>query len=164
LVLALLAATSSRANVLTEDDAHRFRDFKREVVNLNKDILDVVRSTSSSSVQVCLFDVYRDISEVEDLSSPIDDLVALDVAMVDPTDERAVISYLRIEIDRFLSRVAINRNGVNATIDQCALKGAVAAKAQETVRLFDEGTALVEAISKKIGTSPNAPSPRKRTG
>jgi hypothetical protein len=83
--------------------------------------------------------------------SPVYDLVALDVEMVDPSDERAVIKYLRLEIEGFLRGVASDREQVNGIVDECALSGAVATKAQEMLRMFDEGTALVGAISKKIG-------------
>ena len=104
-----------------------------------------------ASVKECLIDLLSDLNEVHELISPVYDLVALDVEMVDPSDERAVIKYLRLEIDSFLRDVSSDREHVNGIEGECASSGAVAAKAQKIPRLFDEATSLVGAISKKIG-------------
>ena len=150
LVLALLAATSSRANILTRDDIQRFEDFGKKEISVAHDIADVERSTVAS-VKECLIDLLSELNEVHEMISPVYDLVALDVEMVDPSDERAVIKYLRLEIDSFLRDVASDREHINGIVGECSSSEAVAAKAQKILRLFDEATSLVGAISKKIG-------------
>jgi hypothetical protein len=129
LVLALVAATStSRANILTKDDIHRFEEFGKKEISLAHDIADVERSASAASVRECLIDLLSNLNEVHEMISPVYDLVLLDVEMVDPSDERAVIKYLRLDIDSFLRDVASNREHVNEIVGECSSSEAVAAR------------------------------------
>jgi hypothetical protein len=152
LVLALVAATSSRANILSRDDAHRALDFYQKLLSLQRNVGEFAEYAPTSSIKECLYDLGSDLVDVLEMISPVDSFVRLEVEMVDPTDERTVIKYLRLDVNNFLVGVGDRRKHVNGIVGQCASSGLVAAKAQEILRLFQEGAALVEVISKKIGT------------
>jgi hypothetical protein len=149
-LVALLAATSSRANVLTEGDGQHVLAFEQRAFTIERDIIDTSRASSGITAD-CLQNLYGNLELTIYKIELVEVLASLSARMVHPTDEQTAITGLRIQIKEFLELLAINRGHINKIVGICASSGAVATKAQEVLRLFDEGTALVGAISKKIG-------------
>ena len=72
-----------------------------------------------------------------------------------PARDMQVNTALRLRADKFLSFSAQDRKAISTImgLQSCAGNGVVVGKGREILRLCDEATSLVGAISKKIGTS-----------
>jgi hypothetical protein len=147
MVLALLAATPSRANVLDVADVKGFEDFQEKADTLMHDIVGASGPTTINclmplalSLQVIKKDIYTVLIPA-----------MLEIAMVSPVDDMQVLTALRFQVPGFLKDLAAQRGFVDGLMGGgCASSGVAAVKAQEVVRLFDQAALLVGPISKKV--------------
>jgi hypothetical protein len=71
-------------------------------------------------------------------------------AMRDPVDEAAVVAVMKHFSEQLLQTVQADRPSINELSGQCHTNYSFAAKAQETLNLYDAITSLLRSILKRL--------------
>jgi len=148
--LALLVPAAS-ADTLTDADVQGFYAFDEKAATTLQVISDAARA--SSGLHECLQDLANQLTLVVSEFKFVEAMAELKHGS--PTDDTQVNTALRLRANKFLSLLAQDRKVISTImgLQSCAGNGVVVAKGREILRLCDEATSLVGAISKKIGTS-----------
>jgi hypothetical protein len=152
--LALLV-TAASANILTDADVQGFLAFDGKAATVLQEIRDA-RTSSGLLPGVCLQNLANQLSLVVSEFKFVETLAQLE--QESPADDTQAKAALLLRADKFLSLLPQDRKAISTAMRSCAGNGVVAAKGQQILRLCDDASALVGAISKKLGRS--APSPR----
>ena len=148
--LALLVPAAS-ANTLTDADVQGFYAFDEKAATTLQVISDAARA--SSGLRECLQDLANQLTLVVSEFKFVEVMAELEEGS--PARDMQVNTALRLRADKFLSFSAQDRKAISTImgLQSCAGNGVVVGKGREILRLCDEATSLVGAISKKIGTS-----------
>ena len=152
LALALLVPAAS-ANTLTDADVQGFHAFDEKAATTLQVIRDAAHASSGLPPGECLQDLANQLTFVVSEFKFVEALAELEHGS--PAGDTQVKTGLLSRADQFLSLLAQDRKAISTTMGlrSCAANGVVVAKGREILRLCDEATSLVGAISKKIGTS-----------
>ena len=150
--LALLVPAAS-ANTLTDADIQGFYAFDNKAASMLHDISDAARASAGLRPGECLQDLANQLTFVVSEFKFVEALAELEHGS--PAGDTQVKTGLLSRADQFLSLLAQDRKAISTTMGlrSCAANGVVVTKGREILRLCDEATSLVGAISKKIGTS-----------
>ena len=152
LALALLVPAAS-ANTLTDADVEGFHAFDEKAATILQEIRDAAHASSGVPPGECLQDLANQLTFVVSEFKFVEALAELEHGS--PAGDTQVKTGLLSRADQFLSLLAQDRRAISTImgLHSCAGNGVVVAKGREILRLCDEATSLVGAISKKIGTS-----------
>jgi hypothetical protein len=156
MVLALLAATSSRANVFSATDPLAIAAVMQKMASLATDIqADAKASTRAASE--CYNQFVENILRVHTQSGMLLTLVGLEILMVNSSDDAQLNDAVRQQIKIFRAALDIERGDANRWMvsSTCSSNTAVANKGQEVLKIFDLVASQLEAMSKKLGPAPN---------
>ena len=148
--LALLVPAAS-ADTLTDADVQGFYAFDEKAATTLQVISDAARA--SPGLRECLQDLANQLTFVVSEFKFVEAMAELEHGS--SADDTQVKTGLRLRADKFLSLLAQDRKAISTImgLQSCAGNGVVVGKGREILRLCDEATSLVGAISKKIGTS-----------
>jgi len=141
-VISLLIAS---ADALDNTDYTRMHNLLQKTIQLQRDILSANQGARENAVD-CFEQLYANFEQVSLRIGFLDQMVSIASFMVDKSDEQTVLAAFKIEADRFLKQVELNRKEINLTAGYCSWNNVVAVKAQEILRLYDEASSLLRSM------------------
>jgi hypothetical protein len=153
-VFSILLPSLAGAFVLSPNDQERFDGLLERTIQLQSDTLAAHQGTLGGPAFVrdaqCYFDLVVNLTEVRLELSHLQSVVSLSVLMIDPRDDRTVLSELKQDMVSFLKSVERDRAIVNRVPGHCPMSSFIAAKAQEMLNLYTAATSLVREVSSRI--------------
>jgi hypothetical protein len=156
IVLALLAATSSRANVFSTTDPLAVASLMQKMVSIATDIQAAAKASTLAASE-CYNQFVEGVLRVYTHSGMLLTLVGLELGMVNSFDDLQLIDAVRQQIKKFRTSIDIERGDVNRwmALSMCSSNMAVTIKGQEVLKTFDLVASQLDAMSKKLGPTPN---------
>ena len=140
--ISLLTASS---DALDATDYTRMHNLSQKTIQLQRDILSANQGARGNAVD-CFEQLYTNFEQVSLRIGFLDQMVSIASFMVDKFDEQTVLAAFKIEADRFLKQVELNRKRINLTAGYCSWNNVVAVKAKEILRLYDEASSLLRSM------------------
>jgi len=135
----------SSADALDATDYTRMHNLSQKTIQLQRDILSANQGARGNAVD-CFEQLYTNLEQVSLRIGFLEQMVSIVSSMVDKSDEQTVLGAFKIEADRFLKQIELNRKGINLTAGYCFRGNVEAVKAQEILRLYDEASSLLRSM------------------
>jgi hypothetical protein len=143
-IFSILILTAS-ANALDDADYRRLDNLWDKALQLENDITDAQQGARGHAAD-CFEAIYSHVERTEMKIGFLTKLVAVASAMVDKSDEKTVLGMLKLEVKNFNKYIDGSRSYINKAAGICSENYAVAAKAQELLRIYDEASSLTRSI------------------
>jgi hypothetical protein len=154
-VIFLILALPSEANVLTRADAQMLHALRAKFYSANMEItqaMDQIRGQNPSLVS-CLAFIHDSAGSAQDTAAAIDSLIALAAQMQDRTDEILVLYQLKIFLNVMIGEIPNHREIINRAMAQCSNFAIVTTKGQAMLNLFSELSDQVKSLARTIAPS-----------
>ena len=148
----LLPLAPAGANILAPADYQSFQDLDVKLLSVGDDLYAVITNPSKARAPDCLMQMAFKFDAVQADLHRIRTLVGVAASMTDNADELRVIRQLNLAAWGFVEQLKYHRLILSSIVGKCSENDA-SSKSQEISRAWNEATALIQSIIKKIGGS-----------
>ena len=149
--LGLLWYSVSRAGVLSETDLKQAESLKPLFANLMTDLVETAkRSDVPNGDIVCINSTIRELLQISDELASYEYLITMEKDLTDVGDDNPLRGVVKFAVDKTNVILTSERKRLVQLSEQCSKNPVGFGKAQETLRVIDTTTGILNSIRERL--------------